>query len=115
VRYEVEVNARGRHLLVVDADDPHVAQRIALEQAGSREPDEMWVEATRREGGGSRVRYVYLGTRWTAPHLVGRACDPVRRPDGRVIREGGSALVIFEGESTPRVVSARRLRLRGDA
>jgi hypothetical protein len=58
------------------------------------------------------VRYVYLGTTDTAPLLVGRACDPVRRPDGKVIRGRGNALVIFDGEEVPRAVIARRLRLQ---
>ena len=57
------------------------------------------------------MRYSYLGTKDTDPMLVGRACEPVRRPDGKVVRGRGNALVIFDGEAVPRVVIARRLRL----
>ena len=57
------------------------------------------------------MRYVYLGDRSTDKTLVGRACDPVRRADGKCIRGRGSQLVVFEGENKPRVVIARRLRL----
>ncbi|HLT46283.1 MAG TPA: hypothetical protein VK002_03570 [Rubricoccaceae bacterium] len=32
------------------------------------------------------MRYVFLGDRLTRPDLAGRPCDPVRRPDGRVVR-----------------------------
>jgi len=57
-------------------------------------------------------RYVYLGDRWTDARLAGRACNPVRRPDGRCILSGprASALVVFDtGER--HVVARRRLRL----
>jgi hypothetical protein len=57
-------------------------------------------------------RYVYLGDRWTDARLAGRACNPVRRADGRCIVSGAraSALVSFDtGER--HVVARRRLRL----
>jgi hypothetical protein len=59
------------------------------------------------------VRYVYLGDKLTDPALVGRACDPVRRADGKCIvgRRTASALVVFERETEPRVVLRRRLRV----
>jgi hypothetical protein len=56
------------------------------------------------------VRYVYLGTPMTDPRLKGMECDPVRRADGKVVRGGGNALVVF-ADGSRRVVAARRLRL----
>jgi hypothetical protein len=60
-------------------------------------------------------RYVYLGDRLTDPRLVGRLCDPIRRPDGKCIvgRPGGprNQLVRFDNGEVV-VVVARRLRLR---
>jgi len=56
------------------------------------------------------VRYVYLGTPMTDPKLKGMECDPVRRPDGKVVRGGGNALVVF-ADGSQRVVAARRLRV----
>lgn len=56
-------------------------------------------------------RYIYLGDRLTCPTLKGQPCDPVRRPDGKCIVGRGSQLVIFAGESSPRVVIRRRLRV----
>lgn len=60
------------------------------------------------------MRYVYLGDRLTDAALVGRACNPVRRADGKCIISVRMAtqLVIFEGESAPRVVLRRRLRVQ---
>lgn len=63
------------------------------------------------------MRYVFLGDRLTRAGLVGRPCDPVRRPPargqagGRVVRgRNGNALVVFDtGERV--VVPGRRLRL----
>jgi hypothetical protein len=59
------------------------------------------------------VRYVYLGDAQTDPALRGRPCDPVRDVRGKCVvsTKMASALVIFEGESVPRVVNRRRLRL----
>lgn len=59
------------------------------------------------------MRYVYLGDRLTDPALVRRACDPVRRSDGKCIVGGSKQLVRFEGEDAPRVVLRRRLRVAG--
>ena len=56
------------------------------------------------------MRYIYLGTRATDPALKGRACDPVRRPDGRCVVGRGNQLVRF-GDGQTRVVVRRRLRL----
>jgi hypothetical protein len=56
------------------------------------------------------MRYVYLGTRETDPALKGRACDPVRRPDGRCVVGRGNQLVRF-ADGQARVVVRRRLRL----
>lgn len=56
-------------------------------------------------------RYVYLGARpGTDPRYVGQECDPVRRPDGRVLRARGNQLVRFSNGDEV-VVVARRLRL----
>lgn len=57
------------------------------------------------------MRYRYLGDRLTDPALVGRRCDPVRRPDGKCIVGRSKQLVRFEGEQAPRVVLRRRLRI----
>jgi hypothetical protein len=56
------------------------------------------------------MRYVYLGTPMTDPKLKGMECDPARRADGKVVRGGGKALVVF-ADGSRRVVAARRLRL----
>ena len=56
------------------------------------------------------MRYRYLGDRMTAPHLVGAACDPVRRPDGKCIVGGSKQLVVF-ADGTRHVVLRRRLRV----
>lgn len=34
------------------------------------------------------MRYTYLGDKLTDPALMGMACDPVRRPDGKCIIAG---------------------------
>lgn len=55
--------------------------------------------------------YTYLGDKLTAPELVNRPCRSVIREDGRCIRgRNGSMLVMFDKETAPRVVLARRLR-----
>lgn len=54
-----------------------------------------------------RHRYVYLGDKLTDPALVGAACDPVLRADGKCLVSRGAALVV-----TPdgrRVIVRRRL------
>lgn len=56
------------------------------------------------------MRYVYLGDRLTDPRLVGAACDPVRRPDGRCVVSAGAALVQLADGRRVGVVR-RRLRL----
>lgn len=55
------------------------------------------------------MRYVYLGDAWTAPELVGAACDPVLRRDGKCIVGGSKQLVRF-ADGVERVVLRRRLR-----
>lgn len=57
------------------------------------------------------MRYVYLGDRFTREDLIGRTCDPVRRPDGKCIVGASKALVRFEG-GEEHVVNRRMLRLR---
>jgi hypothetical protein len=61
-------------------------------------------------------RYLYLGDPYTDPALVGRGCDPIRRDDGKCVvsTRWALALVLFEGEDTPRCVMRRRLRLTGE-
>ena len=73
------------------------------------------------------MRYVFLGDRLTRPGLAGRPCDPVRRPDGRVVRgRNRNALVVFDtgghllvghGEELKRAVLGfmRRVRVEDDA
>lgn len=59
------------------------------------------------------LRYVYLGDTFTAPHLVGLECDPVRRPGDRkciVSTPMATALVRFAVYGL-QVVARRRLRL----
>lgn len=58
------------------------------------------------------LRYTYLGDHLTDPALVGMACDPVRRPDGKCIisQKLATALVIDE-QGRKHVVLRRRLRL----
>ena len=57
------------------------------------------------------MRYIYLGTRGTAPALVGQPCDPVRDARRKCIVGRGNQLVRF-ADGTERVVVRRRLRLR---
>lgn len=59
------------------------------------------------------MRYVYLGDLVTDDALRNRPCEPVRRADGKCIvgRRLSSQLVRFEGETEPRVVMRRRLRV----
>lgn len=57
------------------------------------------------------MRYVYLGDRLTLLALKGAKCDPVRRADGKCVVGRGAQLVIFAGETAPRVVVRRRLRV----
>lgn len=56
------------------------------------------------------MRYVYLGDRLTDPALVGQACEPVRRPDGKCIC-GRSAQLVRFADGLARVVLRRRLRV----
>ena len=57
------------------------------------------------------MRYAYLGDRLSAPTLKGAKCDPVRRLDGKCVVGRGAQLVTFAGETAPRVVIRRRLRV----
>jgi hypothetical protein len=86
------------------------ASNHRLPSAEDRQPSQEGCSFVKRERSGP-MRYVYLGARGTDPKLVGRACDPVRQADGKVVRGRGSAYVIFEGEELPRAVVARRLRV----
>jgi hypothetical protein len=58
-------------------------------------------------------RYCYLGDRLTDDRLRGEACNPVLRPDGKCIvgRSMATQLVLFRGETRPRVVLRRMLRV----
>ena len=56
------------------------------------------------------MRYTYLGDRWTAPHLCGMQCDPVRDKRGKCVVGGSKALVVAE-DGRRCVVNRRRLRL----
>jgi hypothetical protein len=55
------------------------------------------------------MRYVYLGDAHTRAELVGAACDPVLRPDGKCIVGGSKQLVRF-ADGAEHVVLRRRLR-----
>lgn len=55
-------------------------------------------------------RYRYLGDRMTDRALVNAACTAVLRPDGKCICGRGAMLVLFDGETSPRVVLRRQLR-----
>ncbi len=55
--------------------------------------------------------YLYRGDRLTDPMLRGARCVAVDRGDGKCVRgKNGNMLVLFDGESAPRVVLARQLR-----
>ena len=54
--------------------------------------------------------YVYRGDRLTDPVLRGARCVAARRPDGKCITGRSAMLVLFDGESVPRVVQRRQLR-----
>jgi hypothetical protein len=58
------------------------------------------------------MRYTYLGDKQTDPALVGMACDPVRRADGKCIvsMKMATALVI-DAQGQRHVVLRRRLRV----
>jgi hypothetical protein len=56
-------------------------------------------------------RYRYLGDRMSLPKLKGAECVAVLNPlTGKCLRGRGAMMVLFVGESVPRVVLARRLR-----
>lgn len=55
-------------------------------------------------------RYTYLGDKLTARELVNATCTAVLRADGKCIVGRSAMLVLFDGETTPRVVLRRRLR-----
>jgi len=56
------------------------------------------------------MTYTYRGDRLTDPVLVGASCSAVRRVDGKCVTGRSAMLVLFEGESSPRVVLRRQLR-----
>jgi hypothetical protein len=56
------------------------------------------------------MKYVYRGDRLTDPKLRGAGCEAVRRPDGKCITGRSAMLVLFDGETEPRVVQRRQLR-----
>jgi len=58
------------------------------------------------------MRYTYLGDKQTDPALIGMACDPVRRDDGKCIVsiKMATALVIDQ-QGRKHIVLRRRLRL----
>ncbi|HEX7137961.1 MAG TPA: hypothetical protein VF219_08955 [Vicinamibacterales bacterium] len=55
------------------------------------------------------MTYTYRGDRWTRSPLRGRACEAIRRADGKCIRGRGSMLVRF-ADGVVAVVLARQLR-----
>lgn len=58
------------------------------------------------------MRYTYLGGNGTDPKLIGRQCDPVRRPDGKCIVGIRSAVALVVDANGRRFnVLRRRLRL----
>lgn len=58
------------------------------------------------------LRYRYLGDAATDPALVGMACDPVRRPDGRCVVSQRMALaLVVDAAGVRHVVKRRRLRV----
>lgn len=60
------------------------------------------------------MRYTYLGDRLTDPKLKGAYCAAVKNPiTGKCITRRAAMLVMFEGETVPRVVLRRRLRKVG--
>jgi len=61
------------------------------------------------------MTYAYRGDRLTDPVLVGASCEAVRRADGKCVTGRSAMLVLFDGESTPRVVLRRQLRKAKDA
>lgn len=63
------------------------------------------------------MRYTYLGDAMTDPALIGAACDPVFRDDGKCIvsQRMATQLVRFAGEDFNRVVKRRRLRVNRPA
>lgn len=56
--------------------------------------------------------YTYRGDRMTDPALAGRRCVAVARADGKCITGRSAMLVVFDGETDPRVVQRRHLRKR---
>lgn len=58
------------------------------------------------------MRYLYLGDRMTPAALVGMACDPVRRPDGRcVVSTRMATALVVDAAGRRHVIKRRRLRL----
>ena len=58
------------------------------------------------------MRYQYIGSKDTDPSLIGMACDPVRRADGRcVVSVKMSTALVVDASGKRHVVLRRRLRL----
>lgn len=58
------------------------------------------------------MRYVYLGDHQTPAELVGMACDPVRRADGKcVVSTRMATALVVDASGRRHVVKRRRLRL----
>lgn len=56
------------------------------------------------------MRYLYLGDASTDETLIGMACDPVRRADGKCI-VGKSKMLVIDESGCKHVVLRRRLRV----
>jgi hypothetical protein len=54
--------------------------------------------------------YRYLGDKLTRPDLVGMACDPVRRADGKCVRGRNGSMLVVDVAGCRHVVLGRRLR-----
>ncbi len=58
------------------------------------------------------MRYHYLGDKLTDPTLIGMACDPVRRADGKcIISQKMATALVVDQQGRKHVVLRRRLRV----
>jgi len=58
------------------------------------------------------MRYTYLGDNLTDPALIGMACDPVRRADGKcIVSQKMATALVIDSQGRKHVVKRRRLRL----
>lgn len=58
------------------------------------------------------MRYTYLGSKWTAPELIGMQCDPVKDRRGKCIVNIALAhALVIDVNGKKYNVSRRRLRL----